>query len=182
MILIFHEKVTILITGIVTGDRVQGVPRNNLEMTSKYCPWFLYYFVAFIRQPNFNILTNNHKITLGLALGGLINAANYFKYKRRPSISLFIVVVGHPGQLVYWFRDRLCKGSWFVSKQIQNRRLLRCCLFSHSFMDSTVTPFSNRALSKFEREVLNLLNKSYSFPKGLLNNVAGNLSIIKTLN
>ena len=28
MILIFHEKVTILITGIVTGDRVQGVPRN----------------------------------------------------------------------------------------------------------------------------------------------------------
>ena len=49
-------------------------------------------------------------------------------------------------------------------------------------MDSTVTPFSDRALSKFEREVLNLLNKSYSFPKGLLNNVAGNLSIMKTLN
>ena len=64
----------------------------------------------------------------------------------------------------------------------KNIRLFRCCLFSHSFMDSTVTPFSDRALSKFEREVLNLLNKSYSFPKGLLNNVAGNLSIMKTLN
>ena len=48
MILIFHEMVTILTTGIGTGDTIQGIPRDGYYPNYRY--WYRGYNTGYPRK------------------------------------------------------------------------------------------------------------------------------------